>query len=117
MTIKIIVAGSRGFSDYKLLSDSLDSLINSHTNVEIVSGTAKGADQLGERYAISKGFSISRFPADWSRFGKSAGYIRNEEMAKYSNALVAFWDGKSSGTKHMIDLANKYELVVEIIKY
>ena len=86
------------------------------TDIEIVSGTAKGADQLGEKYAKEKGYPVKQFPADWSK-GKSAGYVRNEEMAKYADALIAFWNGLSKGTGHMIDLAKKYKLKIRICNY
>ena len=115
--MKIIIAGSRNFNDYNLLKSSCDNLLTQFTNIEIVSGTARGADKLGERYAREKGYDIKQFPANWDKFGKSAGYIRNDEMAKYSDMLVAFWDGTSKGTKHMIDLANKRSLKVEIVNY
>ena len=114
--MKIIIAGSRNFNDYNLLKSSCDNLLTQFTNIEIVSGTARGADKLGERYAREKGYSIKEFPANWS-LGKSAGYIRNDEMAKYADMLIAFWDGTSKGTKHMIDLANKRGIRVEIVRY
>ena len=115
--VSIIVAGSRTFNDYDLLKEKLDELIKGRPDTEIVSGTAKGADLLGEKYAKERNFSIKRFPADWDKNGKSAGYIRNEEMAKYANACVCFWDGKSKGTQHMINLAKKYNLKIIVIKY
>ncbi len=115
--VKIIVAGSRSFDDYKLMEEKLDELIRGRKNTEIVSGTAKGADLLGERYARERGFEIKRFPADWDKFGKKAGYLRNEQMAKYANACVCFWDGNSRGTKSMIDLAEKHKLKTFVIRY
>ena len=115
--MKIIIAGSRNFNDYNLLKSSCDNLLTQFTNIEIVSGTARGADKLGERYAREKGYDIKQFPANWDKFGKSAGYIRNDEMAQYADMLIAFWDGTSKGTKHMIDLANKRNLKVEIVNY
>ena len=114
--MKVIIAGSRNFNDYNLLKSSCDNLLTQFTNIEIVSGTARGADKLGERYAREKGYSIKEFPANWN-LGKSAGYFRNDEMAKYSDMLIAFWDGTSKGTKHMIDLANKRGIKVEIVNY
>ena len=82
---------------------------------QIVSGTARGVDQLGEEYAKRNDLAVKKFPADWDRFGKSAGYKRNKQMAEYANALVAFWDGRSRGTKHMIDLAKAAGLSVSVI--
>lgn len=115
---RVIVAGGRDFDDYDYLKSSLDHLLqNVEAQIVIVSGTAHGADILGEKYAQEKGYEIRRFPADWDSFGKSAGYIRNEQMAQNADALVAFWDGQSRGTKHMIDLAHKYRLLVRVKKY
>lgn len=114
--MKIIIAGSRTFNDYELLKKTCNSLI-SMEDIEIVSGTAKGADALGEKYAKENNYSITQFPANWTKYGKSAGYKRNSEMANYAEMLIAFWDGKSKGTKHMIDLANKNNLLVHIIDY
>jgi hypothetical protein len=109
---KVIIAGSRKFNNYELLCHTCNMEFNLQTEIEIVSGTAYGADKLGERYAIEKGYPIKKFPADWDKYGKSAGYKRNEEMAKYADSLIVFWDGKSKGTKHMIDLANRYGLKI-----
>jgi hypothetical protein len=117
---KIIVAGGRTFSDYVLLEKTINQFVYENDNIkdfEIVSGTANGADKLGEQFAKNHGYPVKRFPADWNTFGKRAGYIRNEQMAKYSNALIAFWDGQSKGTKHMIDLAEENDLEVCVIKY
>ena len=115
--MNIIIAGSRNFNDYNLLKTSCDNLLTQFTNIEIVSGTARGADKLGERYAREKGYDIKQFPANWDKFGKRAGYLRNDEMAQYADMLIAFWDGASKGTKHMIDLANKRGIKVEIVNY
>lgn len=112
---KVIIAGSRGFQDYQLLCSELDYALCFLDDVEIVSGTAIGADRLGERYAREHKMKIRQFPAHWSIFGKSAGFLRNQEMANYANACIVFWDGESKGTKHMIDLAKKNDLDLKII--
>ncbi len=130
--MRVIIAGSRNFNNYELLKQKCDNILK-FRQVEIVSGGAKGADSLGEKYALERGYAIKRFIPDWS-IGKSAGYIRNESMAKYASnrdqkleylltdksavgGLIAFWDGKSRGTKNMIDLAVKYNLKLRVIKY
>ena len=115
--VKIIVAGSRNFNDYDLLKEKLDFLIKGRKETEIVSGTAKGADFLGEKYAKERSLVVKRFPADWDKYGKRAGYVRNEEMAKYADACVCFWDGSSRGTEHMINLAKKHNLRTIVINY
>lgn len=113
---KVIVAGSRHFDDYPLLCWKLDRLLAQKMgNVEIVCGKARGADSLGEQYAKERGIPIRYFPADWQTLGKSAGYQRNVQMAAYADALVAFWDGKSKGTKHMIETAQRHRLNVRVV--
>lgn len=117
-TTKVIIAGGRDFSDYDLLEQTLRELYEGQNDkFEIVSGTARGADQLGERFARRAGFEIKSFPADWNKYGKSAGYRRNAEMADYADVLVAFWDQKSRGTMHMIDLAKSKGLEVHVVHY
>jgi len=113
--LRVIIAGSRDFNNYELLYNKCENILYNIKSVEIVSGGAKGADSLGEKYAKEKGYKIKQFNADWNSLGKSAGYIRNKEMAEYADALIAFWDGESKGTKHMINLANKNKLKIRVI--
>lgn len=112
--MKVIVAGSRSFSDYNTLEKELNNLEFEITT--IISGTAHGADRLGEVYASEYNIPVDRYPADWNQYGKSAGYIRNVEMAKEADALVAFWDGTSKGTFHMINIARKKGLKVIVVR-
>ena len=115
---KVIIAGGRDFTDYDVLRQTMDNLlVNIKDEIVIISGKARGADTLGERYAKERGYKIIEFPADWDKYGKSAGYIRNAVMAQEADALVAFWDGKSRGTQNMIKLANEYNLKVRIKRY
>lgn len=122
--IRVIIAGGRDFKNYNLLKEKVDyylqHAINNNFKIVIVSGVARGADKLGERYAKEKGYEIAYFPADWSK-GKGAGYLRNEQMAEYAKqkqgALIAFWDNQSKGTKHMIDLAKKHNLHTRVVNY
>ena len=114
---KVIVAGGRDFADYDLLKSKLDNLLVNRNPVEIVSGTARGADKLGEFYAKRSQLALALFPADWDLYGKSAGFKRNAQMADYADALVAFWDGKSRGTMHMINLAKSAGLQVRVVNY
>lgn len=115
--LKIIIAGSRNFNDYNLLEQKVDFYIGENQDIEIISGTARGADKLGERYAINKELKLKRFPADWQKYGKKAGYLRNKEMAKYASHAIIFWDGKSKGTGHMIELCKKYNINYRIIRF
>ena len=116
--LRVIIAGGRSFGDYERLKRVMDHLLSkTKEEIVIICGKARGADSLGEQYAKEKDYEVRYFPADWKGLGKSAGYKRNEQMAQNADALVAFWDGQSSGTKHMIDLACKYGLKVRVIKY
>lgn len=124
--IRIIVAGSRDFDDYNLLKLTLKEYIKGLdiadlSQVVIISGAARGADTLGEYFAYDYQIAVRKFPAKWDEIGKRAGWVRNAEMAKYAaekhGVLFAFWDGKSRGTKNMIDLANRYSLEVHVVNY
>jgi hypothetical protein len=116
--MKVIIAGGRGFSDFQLMNSKCNEvLLESGEDIEIVSGTAKGADKMGEHYASIRGFGVKQFPANWGSHGKAAGYIRNKDMADYADMLIAFWDGESKGTQHMINLARERNLTVHVIKY
>ena len=115
--MKVIIAGGRDFKDYDLLCRKADYYLSRQDEIEIVSGCAKGADKLGERYADERGYGIRRFPADWGTFGRRAGYLRNEDMAIYADALIAFWNERSKGTKHMIDIAEQHGLKVRVVIY
>lgn len=117
---RVIVAGGRDFNDYTLLREKLDFYLrklSSTHEIVIICGKARGADSLGEQYAIEHGYSVDAYPADWVKHGKSAGYIRNTIMAENADALVAFWDGQSRGTKHMIETAHKKNLKVRVVNY
>jgi len=115
---RLIIAGGRDFNNYHGLAKSVDALTkNINDEIQIVCGMARGADRLGEKYAKERGYKVLYFPADWDTYGRSAGYRRNVEMAEAADALVAFWDGKSSGTKHMIDIARAKGLDIRVKHY
>lgn len=103
---KLIIAGSRGVTDYGTVRESViaSGFWKAYgKTLEIVSGTARGVDRLGEEFANKNGLLIHRFPADWDKLGKAAGHIRNCEMGKFADCLLAVWDGKSKGTEQMIN--------------
>ena len=114
---KVIVAGGRDFSDYDLLCTTLHHLLSKRSYVENVSGMARGADSLALRYAEENHYRVKKFPANWDMDGNSAGYKRNVVMARYADACVCFWDGKSKGTADMIRVAKFYRLAFRVIKY
>ena len=111
--MKTIIAGSRTFIDYTVLSLIMDKIHWKPTL--IISGGARGVDKLGERYAKENNIPLEIVPAKWDLYGKKAGYIRNKIMAEKGEALVALWDGESRGTKMMIELAKSIGLVVKVV--
>lgn len=109
--MRVIIAGSREIKDAMTILWAIEH--SGFEITEVVSGTAQGVDQLGEMWAQTHDVPVKKFPADWSS-GKQGGYLRNLEMAGYADALIAIWDGKSKGTRHMIDIANNAGLKVFI---
>lgn len=110
--MKTIIAGSRGIADYAVLLQAIKCCPFPITSV--VSGCARGIDTLGEQYAQENSLKLYKFPADWSTYGRRAGYLRNAQMAENADALLAIWDGESRGTKHMIDTAREKGLEVYV---
>ena len=110
--MKTIIAGSRGINDFNTVRDAAYSAPWEFS--EIVSGGARGVDCLGEQFGDGINVPVTIFPANWNKYGKSAGYKRNVEMADYADALIAVWDGKSKGTKHMIDIATSKGLKIYV---
>ena len=108
--MKVIIAGSRDIEDYDLVCYAVATSKLDITTV--ISGTANGVDKLGERYATEHGIPIERYPADWQKHGKSAGYKRNQKMAEIADALIAVYDGVSRGTLHMVNIARDKKLKV-----
>jgi len=109
--MKVAVIGSRTFENYTKLEGVLDQYDIS----EIISGGARGADSLGELYALNKSIPVKIFKADWSKYGKAAGFIRNKDIIDNCDMVIAFWDGKSKGTQHSINLANKQDKTVIVV--
>lgn len=116
--IRVIIAGSREFTDYGYLENKLDEILYGldYEDIEIVSGACRGVDQLGERYAIENSLPIKHFPANWDRDGRGAGFKRNTQMAKYANMLIAFQVNESKGTQHMINTATAHKLRVAVFR-
>ncbi len=111
--MRVIIAGSRTIDDYRLLCQAI---VESQFRIDVIlSGTANGVDRLGELWASRHNTPVEKYPANWQQFGKSAGYIRNVEMSHNADALIAIWDGKSRGTKNMIDIAKSKGLKVYVV--
>ena len=116
-TKRVVIAGCRDYDNYDEAKPYIDfylSNIRKENDIVIVSGCASGADTIGERYAKENGFEVEKYPADWKKYGKRAGPIRNEQMAKICDYVICFWDNKSSGTKSMIEFARKHKKPIRI---
>lgn len=109
--MKIIIAGSRNITNIALVNHAMLGI----NPTEIVSGGARGVDMLGEQWAKQHNIPVFRMSANWDTEGKSAGYRRNERMAKYADQLVAIWDGHSKGTGHMINIMRNLNKPVFIL--
>lgn len=107
--MKVIIAGTRYidkeqkkvFDDYNLVVQAVER--SGFKITEVVSGTAIGADRLGEKWALANGIPIKEMPADWNRYGNGAGPMRNRQMAEYADAAIVVWDGKSPGSRNMVE--------------
>lgn len=108
--MKLIIAGGRDFKSTPATDKLMRVIFSCYPVEEVVSGLARGADTYGEDQAKLYGIPVKPFPADWTQYGKSAGYIRNKQMAEYGDAVVLFHGGK--GTGHMRDLSRKHGLMI-----
>jgi len=105
--MKTIIAGSRSITDMTTVQEAITRSGWEEKITEVVSGNAVGVDRLGEMWAMRKNIRVKRFLAEWDRYGKSAGMIRNREMAEYGDALILVWDGESKGSRNMMEIMNK----------
>lgn len=110
--MRLGVIGSRSFKNYDAMVECL-SIFDNIT--EIVSGGARGADSIAERYAETHAIPLTIYEADWFTYGKSAGVIRNKKIVDGSDVVVAFWDGESKGTKYTIDLCRKNRVPCHVV--
>lgn len=115
--MRVVIAGGRNFRDYNLLCNVLDNFHKENKIDEVVCGGARGADSLGEQWAKEHNISVKYFPAEWDIYGLAAGPIRNQAMAEYGDYLIAFWDGKSRGTRNMIDCMKRMKKHGKVVKY
>ena len=119
-----LIVGSRTFSDYDLLAEKTDKLLQNKQgkDITIITGGAKGADEKAEKYAKERGYRLIVMPADWCGDGKSAGFKRNVRMHEFiskkeDRGVIAFWDGKSKGTQHSFELAEKYGNPIRVVRF
>ena len=115
--MKLAIVGSRSFTDYKLLSDTLRPFLIEHDDLIIVSGGARGADSLAARWANANHLPLVEFIPDWGRNGRRAGYLRNREICDYADAGIAFWDGDSRGTTHAISIMTMQDKPIIVVNY
>ena len=113
----IAVVGGRTFNDYTKLKSVLNILVNGLTSMTIVSGGANGADSLGERFANERGLQTIIHLPDWKKYGKRAGFVRNQLIIDDADIVVACWDKSSRGTENSIDLAKKANKTTILIYY
>lgn len=110
MEIKLALVGSRSFNDFELLKKTITEFTfqNNFTITSIISGGCRGADQLAKKYSEENHIDLITFQADWGRYGKQAGFIRNHDIIKACDVCLAFYDGLSKGTAHDINLCSQY---------
>ena len=107
---RIAVIGSRDFNDY----ERLKAVVIPHLPARLISGGAKGADALAERLATEQELPIDVIPADWERYGRGAGPIRNKQIVESADLVIAFWDGKSRGTRSALAHAERAGVAIEV---
>jgi hypothetical protein len=110
--VNVIIAGCRGYEKYETVVEAVAA--SGFDITEVVCGCARGVDTLGERWANENNIPVARHPADWNTFGRKAGPVRNQQMANYGDALIAVWDGKSRGTKNMIQCMERQDKPVYV---
>ena len=115
--MKVIISGDLNYLNYNLLEKTCDFMLSKISNIEIINGGENGADYLGRKYAKKRGYTYEEFPADWSKYGKGAGYKRNCELINKADCIIVFWNGRDKHIKHMINTSNKKRLQTKIVKY
>lgn len=104
--MKVLICGSRDIDDPAVVLQAVEQ--SGMTPTHIISGGARGVDKRAAAYARANGIEFTEYLADWNKYGKRAGFIRNYVMVGKADAMIAIWDGKSRGTKHSIDYARSY---------
>ena len=118
MEKKVVIGGCRDYTDYISFKSCLDEILkNKSRDILIISGHCSGVDLMGEKYAEEKGFKVEIFLPEWRKFGRAAGPIRNKKMVMHADLVIAFWDGKSKGTRSLIKYAQdegKDTIIIDI---
>ena len=121
-SLRVIIAGGRDFTNVNVMATALNNLQDVDHVIEIekltlICGMARGADLTAYKLFSEAGLPVEKYPANWDQYGKQAGYIRNTQMANVADMLIAFWDGESRGTAHMIHTARARNLKVLVFNY
>jgi hypothetical protein len=115
--MRVIVSGSRDFDDENFVFAILDEIHQGKGIDEIIHGGCRGADKIGEAWADLRGVYVKEFAADWNKYGKKAGPIRNRSMALRADLLVAFYEGKcGKGTRDMVNAALEVGLDIMVAR-
>jgi len=112
--MNVLVCGSRDVTNYMAVEDAITE--SGYVITKLISGAARGVDSLAVQWAKDNNIPYEEFPADWEKYGRKAGYLRNEEMVNKADAVIAVWDGVSKGTGHSITIASKKKIPV-FVKY
>ena len=113
---RVAIVGSRSFNDYPLLKECINEMHQEKSITEIISGGARGADALAERYAKEHGIPLTVYVPDWKHQGRGAGIQRNADIVAACDEVVAFWDGQSPGTRNTINRAHSASKNVRIVR-
>jgi len=113
----LLIAGSRTFDDYEFLKRKVEESIELEEVSLVISGGAKGADLLVEKFALEHELDFRCYPANWDKYGKRAGFIRNTEMVSLADVVLLFWDGKSKGTKSTLQLTRNKAKPLKVFRF
>lgn len=117
--VKVLIGGCRHYNDYASFCDQVKRIISEvciNDSIIIFSGHCSGVDMLGERYAEENGYRVELFPAEWDKYGRAAGPVRNRQMVEKAELVIAFWDGRSKGTRSLIGYAEKLHKTLRIVE-
>ena len=115
--MKLAIVGSRTFNSYRMLKDFIEKNYDINSITHIVSGGAKGADSLGERFAKDYNKEMIVFPAEWDKYGRAAGPLRNIKIIDACDECVCFWNGYSTGTKHDMKLCREKNKPLKVCRF
>ena len=108
MSMKIVIGGCRDYHDYDAFCEFVDRCLEElRQDVTVLSGHCSGVDAMAERYAAERGLGVEIYAAEWDKYGRAAGPVRNKKMVEQSDAVIAFWDRVSKGTRSLIRYAEQ----------